>query len=107
MTSDETDPMDTDFETLSAYVDGELSGEETAGVEARLAVSPSDRATVDELRMLKAMLAAPPRPELSEMQAARLLRTVRRQLGLEDVCGKREAGSGKREAGSGKREAIF
>jgi anti-sigma factor RsiW len=77
--------MDTDFETLSAYVDGELSGEETAGVEARLAVSPSDRATVDELRMLKAMLAAPPRPGLSELQAAGLMRTVRRELGIESA----------------------
>jgi hypothetical protein len=51
-------------ELLSAYVDGELSAEEWAAVEARLRDDPRARKLVEELRAVSATLRALPRDKL-------------------------------------------
>ncbi|MFQ3568544.1 MAG: zf-HC2 domain-containing protein [Aggregatilineales bacterium] len=49
-----------DFERLSAYLDGELSEDERAAIEARLAHEPALRETLSDLRTLKTWISALP-----------------------------------------------
>jgi hypothetical protein len=67
-------------ELLSAYLDGELSAEERARVEQRLAESPELRRLCDELRALSATLHAMPRYELDEDVRRRVLRRAERAM---------------------------
>lgn len=65
-----------DTDRLSEYLDGELSRDEAAAVEARLAEEPELRRLVEELRAVKLAAAAQPRleapPELWDRVRARI-----------------------------------
>src|SRR5579859_2604932 len=50
-----------DFETLSAYLDGQLTSEQRRVLEARLAEDAPLRAALDDLRATLALLQAAPR----------------------------------------------
>ncbi len=68
----------TDDALLAAYVDGELSPEAEAAVEARLRSDPAARAEVDELRKLVAVVSELPQVEPPEDFADRVVRKLRR-----------------------------
>jgi anti-sigma factor RsiW len=55
-----------DDELLSAYIDGELTDEERAAVEARLEADPAARELVTEMRSLSGALKSLPRESLNE-----------------------------------------
>jgi hypothetical protein len=55
-----------DDELLSAYIDGELTDEERAAVEARLETDPAARELIAELRSLSGSLKSLPRATLAE-----------------------------------------
>nr|MCU0764346.1 hypothetical protein [Hydrogenophaga sp.] len=67
---------DTDFETLMAYADGELSAEQAQAVEARLAVDAEARELVERLRQTRSELAAEMDVLLTEPVPQRLIDTV-------------------------------
>ena len=59
-----TNNLNLDDELLSAYVDGELTAEERAAVEARLASDPSARELVAEIQALSGTLRSLPREKV-------------------------------------------
>ena len=66
LTMNMNDALEFDDELLSAYLDGELSAEERARVEAHLAADPQARKLFDELRGVSlAMRELPPATPLS------------------------------------------
>lgn len=67
---------DTDFETLMAYADGELSPERAQAVEARLAVDAEARELVERLRQTRSELSAEMDALLTEPVPQRLIDTV-------------------------------
>lgn len=67
---------DTDFETLMAYADGELSAEQAQAVEARLEVDAEARELVERLRQTRSELAAEMDVLLTEPVPQRLIDTV-------------------------------
>lgn len=67
---------DTDFETLMAYADGELSPEQAQAVEARLAVDAEAREWVERMRQTRRELAAEMDALLTEPVPQRLIDTV-------------------------------
>lgn len=69
---------DSDFETLMAYADGELSAERAQAVEARLAVDAEARELVERLRQTRSELAAQMDALLTEPVPQRLIDTVMR-----------------------------
>ncbi len=60
-------------ETLSAYIDGELTSDERRRVEAHLASSPESRRLVDELRTLSAVVGGLPRHASARDMAAEVM----------------------------------
>lgn len=69
--------MDTNgTEKLSAYLDGELSADEAAAVEARLARDPELRRLLEELRAVKTAAAAQP-----DVRAPDLWEGIRHRIG--------------------------
>lgn len=71
-------------EQISAYLDGELSVEETARVEQQLRENADLRRLCDQLRALRSTLQALPATELSEDLAERVLRQAERRMLLGD-----------------------
>ncbi|MGI9428999.1 MAG: anti-sigma factor family protein, partial [Bythopirellula sp.] len=69
-----------DDELLSAYVDGELTGEQLALVEQRLADDPSARQLVDELRALSHELQALPQQTLGDDLTATIMQRAERSM---------------------------
>jgi negative regulator of sigma E activity len=69
-----------DDELLSAYLDGELAGEELARAERLVAEQPGSRQWLAELRALGEGLRALPRSHLGEGFPERVLRKAERQL---------------------------
>lgn len=63
-------------EMLSAYLDGELSADERAAVEAHLAASESDRRLLDELQSLRGELQSLPRTSLGGDFADRVVQAA-------------------------------
>lgn len=74
-----------DEELLSAYLDGELTGEERSRVERWLADSPDARQLLDELRSLKTSLERMPRARLGHDFAEHVLRHAEREVLTGDV----------------------
>jgi hypothetical protein len=72
-----------DDELLSAYIDGELTEEERAAVEARLESDPAARELVAEMRSLSGTLKSLPRELLAEdLRSAVLSQIVDKQVSL-------------------------
>jgi len=69
-----------DDELLSAYLDGELSGEDLARAERLLATQPDARQTLDELAALRASLRSIPRERLEPGFAQTVLRRAEREI---------------------------
>ena len=69
-----------DDELLSAYVDGELTGEQLALVEQRLAEDPDARQLVDELRALSREVRALPKQALGEDLRATIMQHAERSM---------------------------
>jgi len=71
-------------ELISAYLDGELSGEEAAAVQAHVSSCPACREDMDSLHAAKSLLARAPRrampPELVAELERRLARPLWREL---------------------------
>ncbi len=67
-------------ELLSAYLDGELSADQQAQVERRLASDPRARQLVDDLRTLRATLQELPEQKLDEDLAPIVLRLAERRM---------------------------
>lgn len=67
-------------ELLSAYLDGELSADQQAEVERRLASDPRARQLVDDLRALRATLQELPEQRLDEDLAPLVLRLAERRM---------------------------
>lgn len=67
-------------ELLSAYLDGELSADQQAEVERRLASDPRARQLVDDLRALRATLQELPEQSLDEDLAPLVLRLAERRM---------------------------
>jgi hypothetical protein len=80
----ETEPNDAlndellSAELLSAYVDGELNGEQLAQVEQRLRTDSAAQQLVDELRSLSTTLQAMPRESVGENLSKSVLQRVER-----------------------------
>ncbi len=103
MTNDETmnDPAEHfDDELLSAYVDGELMGEELALVEQRLADDPQAGQLVEELRALSQEVQSLPQELVGDDLRATILQRAERAmlLGAEEqpTLAPRESGSPRR-----------
>ena len=71
---------DFDDELLSAYVDGELTGEELAQVERRLADDPQSRQLVEELRALSTEVQSLPRQTVGEDLRATVMQRAERAM---------------------------
>ena len=71
-----TDPLQD--EMLSAYLDGELTAEEQAEVERRLAEEPESRQLLEELRAMSGAIQAMPRHKLGEEFRDQVLRRAER-----------------------------
>jgi anti-sigma factor RsiW len=69
-------------ELLSAYLDGELSGDQQREVEQSLAASPERRQLLDDLRSLRNQLGHLSRYRLGDDFADRVLGEVRRRSGM-------------------------
>jgi negative regulator of sigma E activity len=69
-----------DDELISAYLDGELSGDERARAEQLLAAQPESRQLLEELTALRASLQALPRHSLEEGFADAVLRRAEREM---------------------------
>jgi hypothetical protein len=67
-------------ELLSAYLDGELSAEERAGVEERLAVDPVARQMLDELRSVSLAVQGLPREKPGADLQSEILRRAEESL---------------------------
>ena len=78
-----TDPLHD--EMLSAYLDGELSAEEQAEVERRLAEEPESRQLLEELRAMSGAIQAMPRHKLGEEFRDQVLRRAERAMLTEPV----------------------
>lgn len=77
-------PEPSDDELLSAYVDGELTDDERAEVELRLADDPRTRELVDELRAIGAQMQALPKLTLGEDLRSTILQRAERTMLLGD-----------------------
>lgn len=66
-------------ELISAYLDGELSGEDRARVEQLLATNPEARQLVDELRALSTTLQSLPAQPVGESLSERVMRIAERR----------------------------
>ena len=73
MTNDPLDPNGVDLETLAAYVDGRLSAEERAGVEAKLAADEDSYELLVELMRTQDAVDAAPRATAAPGRTSRLL----------------------------------
>ncbi len=73
------DPLKSD-ELLSAYVDGELTDQELAEVEQRLANDPQAQQLVDEIRALSQQVQSLPRQSISEDLRATIMRRAEREM---------------------------
>ncbi len=71
-------------ELLSAYVDGELTDQELAEVEQRLATDPQAQQLVDEIRALSQRVQSLPRQSISEDLRAAIMRRAEREMLLGD-----------------------
>ena len=69
-----------DDELLSAYVDGELTGEQLAQVERRLADDPQAQKLVDELRALGTEIQSLPRQTVGEDLRATIMQRAERAM---------------------------
>ncbi|MBI2823389.1 MAG: hypothetical protein HYX69_01720 [Planctomycetia bacterium] len=69
-----------DDELISAYLDGELSGEDLARAEQLLATHPDSRQMLEELTALRASLRELPKHELGPDFAASVLRRAEREM---------------------------
>jgi anti-sigma factor RsiW len=69
-----------DDELISAYLDGELSGEELLRAEQLLATQPESRQLLEELTALRASLQGLPRQSLERGFADRVLRRAEREM---------------------------
>ncbi len=69
-----------DEELISAYHDGELSGEDLARAEQLLATQPELRQLLEDLRAMSASLGAVPRTQLGDEFPARVLRKAEREM---------------------------
>ncbi len=69
-----------DDELLSAYVDGELTGEELAQVERRLADDPQSRQLVEELRALGQEIQSLPQETVGEDLRATIMQRAERAM---------------------------
>jgi anti-sigma factor RsiW len=69
-----------DDELLSAYLDGELAGDDLARAERLLAEQPGSRQLLDDLRTIRDGLRALPGGQLGEGFPQRVLRKAERQL---------------------------
>jgi anti-sigma factor RsiW len=72
--------MLSDQELISAYLDGELSGEELARAEHLLATKPDCRQLLEELRSLRTSMQALPRQKLESGFADAVLRRAEREI---------------------------
>ena len=63
-------------ELLSAYLDGEVTAEERAAVETRLAASEADRRLLEELQALRGEFQSLPKAAVAEGFADRVVRTA-------------------------------
>ncbi len=83
-------------ELLSAYVDGELTGEELAQVERRLADDPQSRQLVEELRLMSVEVQSLPRQTVGEDLRATVMQRAERAmlLGTEERQALRPSESG-------------
>ena len=68
-----SDPTLRDEQTLSAYIDGELTAQEAQAVEAWLAEDSAARQLVDDLRTVSAALQQLPRQTLPEAWKQKLV----------------------------------
>lgn len=93
-----TPPLDD--ELLSAYVDGELTDDERAQVEARLANDPQARQLVDELRTLSQQIQSLPAESIGEDLRATIMQRAEREMLIggqaEKVLPKREASTSRK-----------
>jgi hypothetical protein len=79
--TDQRPPADFDDELLSAYLDDELSADQRARVEDRLAADPAARQTVEQLRAVSRAVQGLPRQTLGEdLRGAVLQRAERAML---------------------------
>lgn len=67
-------------EMLSAYVDGELAGQERAAVEAWLAEDPAAREKVEDFRRLSGLFSGIPRTEVPQEFPANVLQLAERRM---------------------------
>jgi anti-sigma factor RsiW len=69
-----------DDELLSAYLDGELTADESARVERLLVERPESRQLLEELRLVRESLQALPRGRLGDDFSQHVLRQAEREL---------------------------
>ncbi|HJT36674.1 MAG TPA: zf-HC2 domain-containing protein [Pirellulales bacterium] len=94
------DPLDE--ELLTAYLDGELAGDERARVERLLAEQPESRQLLEDLRAIKQRLESLPAGRLDDDFAERVLRQAEREvLSGHDGARTERAPEGFRVQGSG------
>lgn len=75
--SDKPSNYDLDDELLSAYLDGELSADERAAVEARLATDPAAQQLLHELRLVSQSVQALPTESLGRDLSEDIIRRAR------------------------------
>lgn len=73
---------DTSAELMTAYLDAELSDDEAAAFEARLAEDPDARAEVEQLRLVMSLVQSLPEVQAPPDFAEKVARRVRRRAGL-------------------------
>lgn len=97
-----------DDELLSAYLDGELAGDERARVERLLAERPESRQLLEELRAIQHRLQSMPAARLGDDFAERVLRQAEREMLSSGEEGFRVQDSEFREpSGADGREQVF
>jgi anti-sigma factor RsiW len=73
---------DTSAEQMTAYLDAELSDDEAAAFEARLADDPEARAEVEQLRRVMSLVQSLPEVQAPPDFAEKVARRVRRRMAL-------------------------
>jgi len=73
---------DTSAEQMTAYLDDELSDDEAAAFEARLAADPRARAEIEQLRRVMSLVQSLPEVQAPPDFAEKVARRVRRRVAL-------------------------
>jgi anti-sigma factor RsiW len=73
---------DTSAELMTAYLDAELSADEAAAFEARLAEDPEVRSEVEQLRRVMSLVQGLPEVQAPPDFAEKVARRVRRRMAL-------------------------